>query len=229
MRKRSIARPRREEPSASSSTALAVIRKIGTAGVDGPPGMQSAKELAAEYLNDPSYRTHSQRADALIRYESAKSFGTGFVTSLGSLPALPVTLTASLLASWAIQARLAAAVAEIYGHDSGSHRVRTVALLCVLGDGVSKALRHAGVRVGNKAAWAILSRIPGKVFTEINKQVSFRLMTKAGETGIVNVGKLVPLVGGVIGGAYDSSMTLAVGAVAKRLFRVPQRKALKAR
>ena len=51
-----------------------------------------------------------------------------------------------------------------------------------------------------------------------NKKVGFRLVTKFGQKGIINLGKLVPIVGGVIGGTVDTVGTLTVGKTAKKLF-----------
>ena len=47
------------------------------------------------------------------------------------------------------------------------------------------------------------------------------MLTKFGQTGAINLGKAVPLVGGVIGGAFDGTTTYAIGRVAKRVFVTP--------
>jgi hypothetical protein len=38
------------------------------------------------------------------------------------------------------------------------------------------------------------------VITKINQKVGFRLLTKFGSKGVINLGKMVPLTGGIIGG-----------------------------
>ena len=48
--------------------------------------------------------------------------------------------------------------------------------------------------------------------------MGFRLVTKFGEKGIVNLGKAVPLVGGVIGGTVDTIGTTVIGKTAKYVF-----------
>lgn len=45
----------------------------------------------------------------------------------------------------------------------------------------------------------MIKKIPGSTITKINQKVGFRLLTKFGNTDVVNLGKMVPLVGGVIG------------------------------
>lgn len=57
------------------------------------------------------------------------------------------------------------------------------------------------------------------MFIEIHKKVGFRLITKAGEKGIINMVKLVPLAGGLVSGTVDAASCMAVGKTAKHLFR----------
>ncbi|MFZ2572451.1 MAG: hypothetical protein WAX19_03745, partial [Trichococcus flocculiformis] len=54
--------------------------------------------------------------------------------------------------------------------------------------------------------------------TKINQKVAFRLVTKFGEKGVINLGKLVPIVGGVIGASVDGVGTKIIGNQAKKLF-----------
>ncbi len=63
------------------------------------------------------------RVAALIRRETRKNFTSGFLTGLGGVVTFPVSIPAALGASWLIQARMAAAIAKIYGHDLASEPV----------------------------------------------------------------------------------------------------------
>lgn len=45
-----------------------------------------------------------------------------------------------------------------------------------------------------------------------------RLITKFGEKGIINLGKVVPVVGGIIGGGVNGFGTYAIGKTAKKVF-----------
>ena len=64
----------------------------------------------------------------------------------------------------------------------------------------------------------MIEKIPGKVITKINQQVGFRLVTKFGEKGIVNLHKAPPIVGGIIGGSVDAISTNTVGNTARDIF-----------
>ena len=63
----------------------------------------------------------------------------------------------------------------------------------------------------------LIKRILFEVIKQINKAVGFRLVTKFGETGVINLGKGIPLVGG-IGGTVDAVGTTTIGKTAKRVF-----------
>lgn len=201
-----------------SSVVVRLVEKVLEHGVDGLGPLSSSEELARQYRDDPSYRDLDHRIDAMIRWESAKNFGTGFATCVGGLITLPVAIPASMYAAWFVQARLAGAVACLYGYPTSDERVRTMILLCLIGDAGREALKGAGVQLGNKVATKAVEQIPGKVLIEINKKVGFRLITKAGEKGIVNVMKIVPVVGGVVGGGVDAASCAAVGKAARYLF-----------
>lgn len=57
-----------------------------------------------------------------------------------------------------------------------------------------------------------------KQVVAINQKVGFRLLTKFGQKGAINLGKAVPLVGGIIGGAFDTVTTDIIGKIAKKTF-----------
>lgn len=199
-------------------SASAIINAILDAGLNGVGPLKSAADLADEYRNDPSYASDEHRIDALIKWETSKNFTTGFVTGLGGFLTLPVSVPAGLGASWAVQARLVGAIASLKGHEPTEDRVRTLALLAIVGDSVKEVAKHAGVQIGNKVAMNALKAVPGKVLIEINKKVGFRLLTKAGSRGVVNLIKGVPVVGGVVGGTIDAVALRKVGAIARGMF-----------
>ena len=114
---------------------------------------------------------------------------------------------------------MVAAIAEIYGHDSKTDQVRTAILLCMIGTAIEDVAKQAGVTLGGRVALEALKNVPGKVLIEINKRVGFRLLTKFGERGVVNLAKLVPLVGGAVGGAFDGATCYMVGQAAAKAFR----------
>lgn len=56
------------------------------------------------------------------------------------------------------------------------------------------------------------------MIVKINQVVGFRLLTKFGEKGIINLWKAIPFVGGIVGATFDSVATNAIGNVARNTF-----------
>ena len=75
-----------------------------------------------------------------------------------------------------------------------------------------------GIKIGEKIAVSMLKKLPGALITKINQTVGFRLLTRFGQKGAINLIKGVPLLGGVIGAALDIVSTNTVGNVARDLF-----------
>ncbi len=202
----------------SGNKALNLANWISERAVDGRGPFWSAEELAWEYLNDPAYKLNAHRVNALIRWESTKNFSTGFVSSLGGLATLPAAVPASLGASWVVQARLAGAIACIHGHDVHEDRVRTLILLSLIGNAAKDELKRVGIEVGSKIARNALRQISSRLIMEINRRVGFRLISSAGEKGIISLSKLVPIASGVVGGVFDGVACRAVGKLADSIF-----------
>ncbi len=89
----------------------------------------------------------------------------------------------------------------------------------MLGDAAKEIVKDVGIKIGNRLTLSALEQVPGRVLIEINKRVGFRLLTEAGERGAINLVKVVPLIGGVVGGSFDAAMCIGVGKTAKRIFR----------
>lgn len=180
----------------------------------------TARELANEYLLDGSYPDNDARADALIRWETAKNATLGFATGLGGMVTLPVAIPTALAGSLIVQCRMVNALGVLYGADVTGERFKFLLLASVLGDTAASAVKEvakvAGVAITKKM---LLEQIPGAALSAINKQIGIRLVTKCGQRGVVNLVKFAPLVGGLIGGAFDSVTCYIVGQNAKRMIK----------
>jgi hypothetical protein len=203
----------------TESKALAVVRWLADNAIVGVPGMSSARALAQEYLDDPRHVDADARVKSLIARETTNNFATGFLTGFGGLVTLPVAVPAALGATWAIQGRMAAAIATLHGHDVDEDRVRTLVLLSLVGDAGKESLKRAGVRVGLKIAEKALQQIPGRVLAEVDKKMVMRWLARGSRGGLLGSTRLVPLVGALVGGTFDALACRAVGKVAHELFR----------
>jgi uncharacterized membrane protein YcjF (UPF0283 family) len=183
----------------------------------GLPASPNVEALAAEYLARPG--TIDEQVAQLIRWQSAKCAASGFLTGLGGLITLPVALPADLSANLYVQLRMVAAVARMYGHDPGSDLVRTMAFVCLCGAGASEVVKDLGIQLGTRLAANAVQRLSAETLAQVNQRVGFRLLARIGESGGVNLGRAVPLVGGLVGAAFGGATCQAIGAASRKVFR----------
>lgn len=184
--------------------------------VNGVPGLDSASELAESYMKNGGSLT--EQSNSLIRWQNTKAGTSGFLTGLGGIITMPVTIPANITSVLYVQIRMIAAIAYIGGHDLNDDRVKSLVYACLAGNAAKDILKDIGIVVGTKLTTNAIKNISGKTIVAINQKVGFRLLTKFGEKGVVNLGKAVPLVGGIIGATFDSIGTNAVGNVARDTF-----------
>lgn len=200
----------------TGANASSLVRKILSSGVDGVGPLKGAVAIADEHLLQ--YPDPDVAIDHLIATHVRLVGTVGFATGLGGVFTLPVTIPTDVAVTYALSARCAAAVAHLRGYDVESDEVRSVVMLTLLGSAGAGVAAEVGAKIGSKTAMAALKRLPGSVFIAINKKVGFRLLTKFGQKGAVNVVKLVPLVGGGVGATINVAAMRTVGRYAKKNF-----------
>jgi hypothetical protein len=143
---------------------------------------------------------------------------TGFATGLGGPLTMLVSIPTDAGVFYALSARCVAAVAHLRGYDVDSDEVRSVVLLSLLSAGGAGLAAEFGATLGTKAAMSALKRLPGCTLIEINKKVGFRLFTKCGTKGVINLGRWAPVVGGAVGAGVNAAGMRTAGRYAKRNF-----------
>ncbi|MDD6484606.1 MAG: EcsC family protein [Clostridiales bacterium] len=169
----------------------------------------SVEQIATEYME--KYPTTEQACKAMIKNQIIKCTTSGFLTGFGGFITLPVTLPANVTSVLYVQMRMIACAAFMAGFDLNGDETQTFVYACLAGVAVNEMLKQAGIKFGVKLTNSLIKKIPGKVLTKINQKVGFRFITKFGTKGIINMGKLVPGVGAVIGGGLDLVETKAIG------------------
>lgn len=184
--------------------------------VNGLPGMETAEELAASYMKPEGILL--DQAATLVNWQISKAATSGFLSGLGGLITLPVAVPANIASVLYVQIRMIAAIASMGGYDIRSDQVRTLVYMCLCGSAITDILKDIGIQVGTKLTKTAINKISGVTITKINQTVGFRLVTKFGQTGAINLGKAVPFLGGVIGGTVDAVATRTIGKVAINTF-----------
>ncbi|NDV96013.1 EcsC family protein [Dysgonomonas sp. 521] len=172
--------------------------------VSGFTGVDSAYDLGNSYLVQGG--TLEEQVDSLIKWQVAKAATSGFVTGLGGVMTMPLTVPANIASVIYVQIRMIAAIAYMGGHDIREDRVKSLVYICMVGNGAKELLKDVSVKAGEK------------LLTKVIEKVSANLAGQAGSKGITSLGKALPLLGGVVGGSYDGVTTRVVGKVAKKIF-----------
>jgi len=81
--------------------------------LDGLPAMKSIQELGDEYLE--RYESVYQACDGLINWQCAKNATSGFITGLGGLLTLPITVPVNICSVIYVQIRMIGAIAYMNG------------------------------------------------------------------------------------------------------------------
>ncbi|MGE7672997.1 EcsC family protein [Lysinibacillus sp. NPDC094403] len=185
--------------------------------INGLPKTLSAYEMADSYMRKSS--SLEDAIDSLIKWQQAKCATSGFVTGLGGINTLPVAVPTNLASVLYVQIRMIASIAHMRGYDLKDDQVQTFVYSCLTGRSVAEIVKQGAIKIGVKVGQAQIKRIPSEILKAINKAVGFRLITKFGQKGVLNLGKAVPLIGGVIGGTFDATSTYVIGKLAKETFR----------
>lgn len=196
---------------------MTTLDKLYVTAVNGLPKVSSSIDvLASDYLSKKN--SVQKAARSFVNHQIAKCTTSGFLTGLGGLITLPVAIPANVGSVIYVQMRMIACLAYMGGYDTRSDQVQTLVYACLAGISIDQILKQTGIKFGEKFAVSMVKKIPGEVFTQINQKVGFRFITKFGETGIINLGKCVPVVGGVIGGGFDFTETKIIANRAYKLF-----------
>lgn len=182
------------------------------AGTVVPP----ASELAENYLRKNT--SPMLAAKEMQKNQIAKCTTSGFLTGFGGVVTLPITIPVNLGSVLFVQMRMIAATAYIGGYDIHDDQVQTLIYACLAGVSVNELVKKFGVHFANKMALKGVEKIPGKVLTKINRFIGFRFITKLGEKGLVNLGKLIPVVGAVVNGSLDLVETKIIAKRATKMF-----------
>jgi hypothetical protein len=189
------------------------------AAIEGVGPFESAKKLADYYSK--RLETKDKAVQSLIRMQIAKASTSGFVTGLGGIITIPVTLPANVVSVALIQVRMATAIAYLNGFDPREDRVKTLVYLTLCGSAAGETIKTILKETGVKISLGLLRKVPGSLILAINRQIGFRLITKFGATGTINLSKAIPIVSGAVCATFDGVTTRMIGMYAVQFFSTP--------
>ncbi len=175
--------------------------------------------LAAEKTLD----THKDDVDAaikqLIETHVRLAGAQGFVTNIGGLVTMTVTVPANIAGLALIQCRMVAAIVHLRGYDLADPRTRNAILACLLGEERMLAMIKKKKLPGTPMALATAPVHDPHINNVMANEVASELITKvAGKRIATTVGRRVPVVGGVVGAGTDGYSTWKIGRYVDREF-----------
>lgn len=176
----------------------------------------SVEAMANDYLK--KHNSKEAACKAMLRNQIVKCTTSGAITGFGGLITVPVAIPANVGSVIYVQMRMIACVAHMADYELNSDQTQTFVYACLAGVAVNSLVKQAGIKFGVKLANGVIKKIPGKVLTKINQKVGFRFITKFGTKGIINLGKLIPGVGAVVGGGLDFAETKVIADRAYKWF-----------
>lgn len=179
-----------------------------------PKVSPNIEDMANDYLR--KYATKELACQAMLKNQITKCATSGFITGFGGIVTMPVTIPASITSVLYVQMRMIACTAYMAGFELDSDETQTFVYACLAGVTVNELVKGYSVKLGVKFANELIKKIPGEALREVNQKVGFRLLTKRGETGVINLAKLLPGVGAVVGGGVNLVETKII---AKRSYK----------
>ncbi len=194
----------------------ALVDKLLRFGIDGAGPWKGARTTADEALDASA--DVEQAIKKLIATHRRFVGVTGFATGFGGLATMAVTVPADVVSFQVTSTRMIAGIAHLRGHDLSSEYTRSLVLVCLLGASGTQVMSEAGIQLGTKAATSALRKLPGHMLVRLNQKVGFRLVTKFGQKGVVNLVKVIPVLGGGIGAGVNVTGISLLAGYAKRNF-----------
>lgn len=158
--------------------------------------------------------SEDELARALVHRGTRRVGAVSFATGFGGAPTLAVNITSVLT----LQAATVLAVAAAYD-ELDSPDLRQDLTLILAGNSAVTALRGFGVAAANDMGkrW-VKANVTRETMKQVNKVVSRKILTKAGEKSLTSFVKLVPVAGAVVGYTVDRGYTRLLGESAIRYY-----------
>jgi hypothetical protein len=177
-----------------------------------PPAAEAADKQLAEQKGNVERAIH-EVIENHVRYAGAQ----GFVTNIGGLVTMAVTVPTNISGLALIECRMIAGIAHLRGYDLDDPRVRNAILACVLGEDTVDDLVKRKKLPAPPMALATAPAHDPALDRLVSGAVASELITKvAGKRLAVTVGRRVPVVGGLVGAGADGFATWRIGRYADR-------------
>jgi hypothetical protein len=205
-------------PTIAPNVTAAFVHQALTKAISGagplPGAIEAAEKQRAEHGGDLERAVHDL-IESHVRYAGLQ----GFVTNLGGLVTMAVSVPTNIAGLALIQCRMAATIAHLRGYDLDDPRVRDAILACLLGE--DRILQKVGKRElpGTPSEIADAAVHDDRLDQYLANEVASELIGRAaGKRLATTVGRRLPVVGGLVGAGTDGFVTWKIGRYVDREF-----------
>ncbi len=196
-----------------------LVRELLQRAIDGAGPFRGAAAAADAQLAE-SGGDHAAAIAGLIDRHVRAAGVQGFVTNLGGLVTMIVTVPANVSGLALLQGHLVAGIAHLQGYDLRDPRVRNAVAACLLGPTIVEELVRLGRLPSLPMGLATSPVHDPALFTSIAQDVTTELFGRVGGRRMAtSMARRVPMLGGGIGAVGDALSTHRVGRYAERELR----------
>lgn len=201
---------------ATPDKAARLARTAFEKAVDGVGPLKPAAKDADRRLAEVNGNVEAAIAD-VIRDHTRMAAVEGFATNIGGLVSMAVLVPTNIAGIALIQVRMVAEIAHLRGYDLTDPRVRTAVFAAMLGANAVRELEKNKQLPSRPRVIATGPALDPETTDRISSAVVAEIIARAaGRSTVTFVGKRVPVLGGVVGGATDSWSTRRIGKYAAR-------------
>jgi hypothetical protein len=177
-------------------------------GVGPLPGAAKAAEAQLKEQKGDVQKAVHEVIENHVRYAAAQ----GFLTNIGGLVTVALTIPTNITGLALIQCRMIAGIAHLRGYDLDDPRVRNAILTCLLGrDAVNRLVKKRQLPAPPMALATAPLHDPD-LDRLISAEVASELVTKvAGKRLATTIGRRIPVAGGFVGMGADGYSTWRIG------------------
>jgi hypothetical protein len=194
------------------------VQQALTRAIRGAGPLEGAAAAADKELADHGGDVEAA-IKALIETHVRFAGAQGFLTNIGGVVTMAVTVPANIVGLAVIECRMVAAIVHLRGYDLEDRRTRNAILAALVGEERLLGLISKKRLPGTPMAIATAPVHDEHLDTLVSSEVASELMTAvAGKKLATTVGRRVPVVGGVIGLGIDGYNTWKIGRYVAREF-----------
>jgi hypothetical protein len=169
--------------------------------------IQDGREWGLQLLDEAQDKDDKRKLSKYaINMSTLWSIGKGIATGIAGLLALPADLVDTVYS----QVKLSATLFTIRGHDTTNEGNWVFIVSAAIGISVRKLAKYLGVHAIKALNKALLPK-SFRILMKMNQTLAIKFGARIFGKNVVKVAKVVPAIGGVIGGGVNGVMMLLCG------------------